>query len=62
MASTDINGEPVLILRIDDIQILEKMLDIASTPNQSKVIRKITDFLNDPQCTEWIENHDKRTD
>ena len=53
MASTDISGEPILILGLVDVKILMGLLAQAETPEQDKVMGHIVQFINDPQCIEW---------
>ena len=53
MASTDISGEPILILGLKDVKILFGLLAPTETPDQNKVMGRILQFINDPQCIEW---------
>ncbi len=53
MASTDISGEPVLIIGLADVKILFGLLSPTETPEQDKVMDRIVQFINDPQCIEW---------
>ena len=58
MTSTDIGGTPVLILRLQDVKVLQQLLDRPETPDQTIVVKQITQFINDPQCISWEEEHD----
>lgn len=51
--STDITGEPILILGLADMKILHGLLDLPSTPEQDKVVNRVLQFINDPACLEW---------
>ena len=53
MASTDIGGEPILILSLSQVISLMGMLDLPDGSDQDSVYRKIVNFRNDPDCIEW---------
>lgn len=58
MPSTDLCGEPILILSLGNVKILKSLLDDPVTSDQDRLIRKITVFLNEPQCLEWERKHE----
>lgn len=53
MTSTDISGEPILILGLADVKILFGLLAPTETPDQDKVMDRIVQFINDPNVLEW---------
>lgn len=53
MTSTDISGEPILILGLRDVKILLSLLALTETSDQDRVMDRIVQFINDPQCIEW---------
>lgn len=53
MVSIDISGEPILMLGLADVKILFGLLAPTETPDQDKVMDRIVQFINDPQCIEW---------
>jgi hypothetical protein len=53
MVSTDIDGEPILILSLRDVKIIHGMLDSPETPDQDRVKTRILEFINDKACLEW---------
>jgi len=61
MVSIDIGGEPILILSLSDVKILHAMLDMPETDDQTKVTKKVLDFINDPKCLEWEEQQNDGT-
>ena len=57
MVNTDIGGEPILILSLRDVKILLAMVDVAETPDQNEVSKRIVNFINDPACLEWEQKN-----
>ena len=57
MSSTDFDGNPILILRLSDVIILESLLDKPVTPDQDRLKRRITNFLDDPESIKWEQEH-----
>lgn len=57
MPSTDISGQPILILVLLDVIILESLLDKPATPDQDRLKRRITNFLDDPESVKWEQEH-----
>lgn len=53
MTSTDISGEPILILGLADVKILLSLLALTETSDQDRIMNRIVQFINDPQCIEW---------
>jgi len=39
------------------VKILESLLDKPTTPDQDRVIQRIVNFLGDPDCTKWEQDH-----
>lgn len=62
MVSTDISGEPILILGLGDVRILISMVDKSDTDGQDRVMQKITRFLNSPECLLWESKRDEETE
>ena len=58
MTSTDIDGTPILILRLPDVKHLLKMVDKPMTGDEDWVMGKIMKFLNDPICINWEQQRD----
>lgn len=54
MASTDIDGTPILILSLPDVKTL---LHPASSEAKMLVVEKLRRFVNDPQCVEWLREN-----
>ena len=53
MVSRDITGEPILVFSLKDVKVLMEILDRAETPEQDRVMKKIIDFINNPDCLKW---------
>ena len=62
MVSTDISGEPILILGLRDVRILLSMVDMSGDDEQDRVMQHITRFLNSPECLLWESKRDEETE
>jgi hypothetical protein len=61
MASIDIGGEPFLALSLTQVKTLMQLLDYPENSDQSKVMSRIVQFINDPNCLEWERRKNDKT-
>ncbi len=60
MVNTGFSGEPILILNISDVKILYGMFDLPETNEQTRVMKKVLAFINDPKCLEWEQQQNAK--
>lgn len=60
MASTDIDGTPIIVMSLPQVKTLMEMLDKPETPAQDMVMKRIVRFVNDPQCLKWERERAER--
>ncbi len=60
MVSTDFNGGPIFILGLQEVKLLASMLSNGvslATKGQPELVNSIFNFLDDPACVAWEEEH-----
>jgi hypothetical protein len=58
MPSTDIDGTPLLILRLPDVKLLYQIISTPKTSEQYRILGHIIHFLECRKCIEWEKTHD----